>query len=692
LSETADSAPLSAERELFLGIQHDRLRRRARWGGVALFLSPLIPYELVDGTPQFLWQILGELPPAALVSAFSLSLCGIAIFVAALLSKRAGTLASIVVAALLTALVVAQLGADRAAWDVLPLPESLIDRPITMLLGLALAGAGVQLAFKPHTRKVARVFLISSLVCTLFFYVIPSNGEAPVVSIFRLAIALPFLPGFRFMLGFGLILIVLHFPAFVALLGLVFAISPPRNEPRVIGRIITFGFPAVLAFFVFRSLLVSFGDASLPGTLGSVVVLAALLGTSSAALETLGEVVASGGVDVSGVPGWPLRRIAIACGAASFVLLGTQLVLARPPKKGINWKLAAAKPEHDRLFGELLGSWSTTRSRWDRRLREGSGAQELALLKSAERKLKEGADGADPGVKSSLVSLVLDSRDLDLAGRRWHRLVSDVNEANRLAGYPYYVDPTLSIIETKDGLDRRFALASYRIEAVHPVQMSGKEFATLHVRRLAGSSGHDNLMGFSRDVQPFALVVLDEIEPLEKELAQTAKLDPPACDAGLVRGAAALGCGRALSAIMQSGRLRASLIAGTERHELQHQFDGPHLPVASAVMDRLGGYVPAVRDRVNRELSAYIAEMTAREAPAVLGLTALFRFSRAPYGHFLHHVAVLGVSALAGRDAETDLEAAFVELFALDDDQLRERVNTAWKRLYGRRLPQVTHP
>ncbi len=686
----SEEAPPSAERELYLGIQRDRLLRRARWGGVALVFSPLIPYELIDGTPQFIWQILAELPPAALASAFALSAAGVAIFVAQLRTKRAGSLALVVLTALATALGVARLGADRAAWDVLPLPESLVERPLSMLLGLALAGAGTQLVFKAHARRVARALLVASIVVTAFFYLVPSHGESPIVSMFRIAIALPLLPGFRYMLGFGLILGVLSFPAFVSVFSLVFALSPPKHEPRVIARLVTFGFPALLAFFVFRSLLVSFGDASLPGTLGSVVVLAALLGTSSAALETLGEIAVSRGIDVSGVPGWPLRRVGFVCGGASVFLLVTEAVLARPPTKGVSWSLGAPSPEHDHLFGELLGAWSTDRSRWDRRLRSGSSAQELVELKAAEHALSREAESADPGVKAALRELVLESRDLDLAGRRWHRLVSDVNDANRRAGYPYYVDPTLAIIETRDGLDRRFSLASYRIEAVRPVHVGSDEFATLHVRRLSGSSGHDNLLGFSRDVQPFALIVLDEIEPLEKELTELGKLPVPSCGSELGSSAAALTCGRALGKIVAGGKLHELMIADTERHELQHQIDGPHLRVPSEVMDRLGGYAPRARDRVNRELSAYLAEMSGEGTSPVIGLIALYRFSHAPYGHYLHHVAVLAASALVSRELEEDLDPAFAEIFALDDGTMRERVRDAWRRLYGKSLPVVS--
>src|SRR5690606_29475863 len=188
-----------------------------------------------------------------------------------------------------------RLGADRAAWDVLPLPDSLTDRPLSMLFGLSLVGAGINLSHKPHARRVGRLLLGAAAVVIAGFYLWPARGEAPITTIVRVLIAMPSLPDVRFVLGHSLILMVALFPASMGVLGSIVALSPPAQEPRVVGRLATFGLPALLGFFVFRSLLLSFGDSSLPATIGGVALLAALLGSLSAAIEVLGELHALGG-------------------------------------------------------------------------------------------------------------------------------------------------------------------------------------------------------------------------------------------------------------------------------------------------------------------------------------------------------------------------------------------------------------
>ena len=703
-------APESVERELFFGMAAERLRRHCRWAAVVLALSFAIPYEHVDGVPQFLWQILGELPPAAILAAFSTTVAGIAIFVATFVVKRPSTLALVVLAALAAGWLLEQLGADRAAWDVLPLPESLTDRPLAMLLGLASVGAGMNLAFKPHTRRAGRITLVAAAVLIAAFYLWPAQGEAPVTTLFRLVLLLPALPGFRYVLGYSLILLVATFPAFIALLGLFVALSPPVREPRLMSRVATFGFPALLGFFVFRSLLLTFGDSSLPATVGGVALLAALLGALSASLEVLIEVSVLRGHEPGTGPA-PIARFAAIAGASVILLSLAQWVLARPPEKGVEWKLSPTTPAGDAAFGQPLETWSRVRLRWDDRVRDASSASEMVELKAAERDVKQRARALDPKVSAAVTALLAESQDLDLAGRRWFRLVADVNEANRVAGLPYYVDPSVIMYQTEDGLRRRFSVHGYRIERVRPVRVGSESFATLHVKRLgAARHGHGRL-GFSRDLQPFALVVLDEIEPVEKELVQIAELDPPTCAAPgsaldlrslLEPGVAVMSigaiahekpmleCGRALADFVKKDRaaLLPALIAHTERHELQHQIDGPHLPLSEAVLDRMGGYAPQAQELVNRELSAYVAELTAADAPPKLGLLTLLRFVRARRGSALHHISVLAVEALVDRE-DTDLDAAFSELFALDDESLRKRAAEAWERLYDTDLPAL---
>jgi hypothetical protein len=717
---------MSAEDELFFGLSSDRLRRRCRWAGVVLALSFAIPYEHVDGVPQFLWQILGELPPAAIVAAFSTAGAGIAILLASGKARRASTLALIVVASLAAAWLLERLGADRAAWDVLPLPESLPGRPLSMLVGLGAVGAGMNLAFKPHARRAARIVLGLAILSIAGFYLWPARGEAPITTIVRILLELPLLPGFRFVLGAGLMLLVISFPAFVAVLGLFTALSPPSNEPRVISRLVTFGLPGLLGFFVFRSLLLSFGDSSLPATIGGVALLAALLGLLAAAIEVLVEVSVLRGHEpgeaaASGRPALPkLVRAAAGASGALLVLGAAQWWLARPPPKGIDWKLRAPSSDADAVFGATLEDWSRIRLRWDDRVREASSASAMVELKAAERAVKERASPLDPPVRDALTALLLESRDLDLAGRRWFRLVSDLNEANRTSGAPYYVDPSVSMFQTPDGLRRRFGVHGFRIERVRAVRAGAARFATLHVRRLGKGGGRHGLLGFSRDQQPFALVVLDEIEKNEAELAPLAGADPPSCsgaDPSLALGSTAFGsdsavfgaleldkamldCGRAIANLILEDRaaLAPALVSMTERHELQHQIDGPHLPLSSAVLERMGGYTKNAQELVNRELSAYIAELTVAGASPKLGLIALLRFTRSGPRSALHHISVLAVEALTRRELTNrfggtepgEVAKSFAQLFSEDDATLRQRATRAWEELYDEVLPEIS--
>lgn len=687
---------LSGETELFFGMQGDRLRRRARWAGVILLLSPLIPYETVDDVPQFSWQILSELPPAAVLAAFALSLAGAAIGAASIWAKRSVVLALVALTALAVAILVGTIGAGRAAWDVLPLPDSLTDRPLSLLLGMAMAGAGLNLGFKPHTRSIGRILLASAFVVLVAFYLWPTRGERPIGTLFGLLLLLPQLPGFRYVLGYGLILVVLCFPALVAVLCGVLALTPPSREPRLLSWAMTFGFPALLALFVFRSLLLHFGDSSLPGTVGSVAVLAALLGVGAASIERIGELASMRFDDPERGSGWSTRAVLLACAAGAVTWLAVAIVLALPPKKGVAWTLGPPSAERDRLFGELLPSWSRMRAHWDRSLRSGSSAEQLVELKAKEREIEQALAVVEPDVKLTVLRLLRQSRDLDLAGRRWFRLVSDVNEANRQAGYPYYVDPSFVIRSTRDGLDRRVALRTYRIDAVRPVLAGGQSFATLHVRRLAGSGGHERLLGFSRDVQPFALVVLDEIEPEVSEWQKLGTLSPPLCSSSALASPANLACGRALARVIDTGSLNGALVAVTERHELQHQIDGPHLPLAPVVRDALAGFAPPIRERVNRELSAYLAELATPAGPVELGLVAFYRMSLGRPGTFQHFIALLAVSLLADvpvktlrSDAEA-LDAEFTRLFALDRAALTEHARRAYRRGFGVALADVT--
>src|SRR5262249_34402327 len=132
------------------------------------------------------------------------------------------------------------------------------------------------------------------------------------------------------------------------------------------------------------------------------------------------------------------------------------------------------------------------------------------------------------------------------------------------------------------------------------------------VEGLGPTRGSHFRLGFSRDMDPFALVVTDEVDKYKDDLDK----DAGRCGAapqGLDEiDNAMLRCGEALAAVRArlGASLREVVLATTERHELQHQIDGPHLPLAAPVAELLGGYVKESQNRANRELSAYVAELT----------------------------------------------------------------------------------
>jgi hypothetical protein len=418
-------------------------------------------------------------------------------------------------------------------------------------------------------------------------------------------------------------------------------------------------------------------------------------------VEVLGEGVVTPEAELEQAAGWPLRRAAAFALSVVALVGAAQWALARPPVKGVAWSLSPSTAENDTLFGELLPAWSSARFRWDKQVRHDSSAQAMVEVKGAARDLLTAARAGGSDLGAAVEELTREAGDLDLGGRRWYRLIGDVNEASRRGGLPYYVDPAVTLYQTDDGLRRHFYAYSYRIERVTRFAAGRTELAALHVRQLGSRRDGHQRLGFSRDLQPFALIVLDELEPFDKELTELGSATPPRCtDRAEVPPDAVEGlahCGEALGRVLAAspGGLLPQLTATTERHELQHQLDGPHLPMASLVLRRLGAYADEAQERVNRELSAYVAELTTEGGSPRLGLIHLARFGLLGRRGTEHHVAVIAFEALSGRevrdrDGRVDrgkLGEVFSELCAEDDAALRGRAARAWRELFGGELP-----
>ena len=655
-----------------------------------------MPYEVIDGRPQFLWHLAGELPAAGLVAYLAPMAAGAVIVLTGFVARSTLTVALTVVAALAGTAVLTRLGADATAWDVLALPGSLADRPSPALLALALTAAGSSATSRPRARRVGQIMLVAAVGLVAWFYLWPGRGEAPMATVVRMLSRLDDLPHWQLQLGFIVIAVLALWPGIMALLGLVHVWRPAQDEHPTIGLVAIYGLPLCLAMLVFRALTSSPDGWIIFGPVGGILVLTGIIALLASGLEVLTEQLVVG----PGSQASRLGRLGAAAGVLGVLSLG-QWLLARPPHKGVDWTLTAITAEADEVFDTLLPRWNKARRHWDGQVRRTSGARALVEVKAAARRLLTAAAPVDSGLESALGRLTREANDLHVAGRHWYALVHDVNEASRRAGLPYYLDPTVLIFQTPEGLRRHFRMRSYRVEAVRRFEVEGRAFATLHVRRLGSARDGRRLLGFSRDLQPFALVDLDEIGEFVQGLESAAGRPQPTCapeEAG-TPSEAMQRCGAVLSQL--TARLPQGLGPGlnalTERHELQHQIDGPHLAMSGAVLARwsLG---ESAQWRVNRELSAYLAELTASDASPLLGLLHLFRFALPPRPSAEHHVAIITLGVLSGMSVSDDegqavpdrVLAAFDHVAALDDTELRARAAAAWADLFGQALATPT--
>lgn len=678
--------------ELFYGLARERLRSRARWCAIVLLLAVVLPYEVVDGAPQWIFGLLAELPPAAVIAAFAPTLAGAAILIARAVCKQAASLAVAILAILATGAALVKIGADAAAWDVLRLPTSFAERPTPAVLGLALAAAGANLSFKAHARRASRALLGAAVLAIAAYYLWPARGESPLMTVLRALGQIADLP-VRFQIGLLMVAGFALFPLIAVGVAAVHAFVPARGEQSIAGLLNTFGLPALIGFLVYRAMLTANGSVEILASAAGAALLAALLAVIAASIEVLVDGLSSGLEP-------PPRRAAMVAGGGVVLAIALQVVLALPPSKGVDWALKPGTDDASKLFAEKVPAWSNARAVWDARLQKESGASEMLKVKGAAREMIASAKAIDEGLGNALAALAGEADSLDVAGRRWYRLVADVNESSRRASLPFYLDPTVHIFQTKEGLRRTFRVASYRIEAVHPVRAGRTAYATLHVRALFGGRAHGARLGFSRDLDPYALVVLDEIESADKEYRDAASKESPSCGMALDGDAqrALRRCGDALSSLT-SDKLKDQLVTMTERHELQHQIDGPHLPLASHILRRMPGYHEDAQGRANRELSAYLAELTS-DAPPKLGLVHLIPFALVARGGAEHHVAVIVLTALTGRKVPrvdraegvdaAELAAAIDELFAMDDATLRARAADVWRDAFGKKLPELT--
>jgi len=231
------------------------------------------------------------------------------------------------------------------------------------------------------------------------------------------------------------------------------------------------------------------------------------------------------------------------------------------------------------------------------------------------------------GLAAEVESLVAASAALDLSGLRWIAAVQAVNREVRRLGLPYFVDANAIERGPQAEVRRTFYLTTYAVEDIRRFEVDGRPYGALEVSRLDDLNLAGDRLGYVRDDEPFALVLLDVIE---EAVARREEL--------LAEG----GCGgsdafldgwksqRRCHAILQARRpadARAMVVEQTTLHELQHLVDGPDLPIPRDLF-RL---VPAADDRslgrAAAELSAWVCQLrTEDDASAAWTLAHLAAF------------------------------------------------------------------
>ena len=272
---------------------------------------------------------------------------------------------------------------------------------------------------------------------------------------------------------------------------------------------------------------------------------------------------------------------------------------AAPPDKGVDWTLGPSTAKGNELFGDAIPAWVLARYHWATRASETSATAPLIRVNQAAEKMLTLAEDVDPGVRDALQELVDRSLDFKAAGRSWYRGVAQLNEASRAADLPYYADPLVAIVPHEGKVVRHFAMRTYRIKKVTTYDVDGSDFATLRIERLKPVRYPNAMLGFSRDHQRFAVVDIERNHEFQNNLLDMIQQDPPRCGFGArgheARGVDALGlkiCGDTLARVIsEEPDLEEAVLRLTERHELQHQIDGPNL-VMTHFAQRFAGQYP----------------------------------------------------------------------------------------------------
>ncbi len=631
------------EDELAGRLAADRLRGLSGWAGGLLALGGLlVAAAMGDGWPGW-----------------GPSVVGVTVAAAAWLSQRPGVLAAGVLASVA--------GLALSVWTSLAwaLPLSHPQAPMAVVVALALAAtvSGVS------ARARGGLLVAAGLVGVV--QVAPWTNDGPYAALGD-ALRLAWMrPSVAYTLRLICVVPFVVWP--LVLVGVGEWVRRKRGSLSSLSRV-ALGSPLLLLGATTRALEGSLGagGASLARDAGEAMVLGAIAVLASVAL------------------GWMVSRERVRRGdpkglwapcLAAVIALAPVAQIERAPAP-LAWAAGGPTLAGEELFGALLPSWNDQRANQDLHAQGDSAA-------AAERAVTA-ARAIDEGLGRAVSALVAGASSKELTLSRWEQLVGAVNAVSARRGLPYYVDPAEGVQQVGEPGRTWFRLNTYRLEAVHRWQASdGGVASVLLLRRLAPGRGGHPVLGMSRDGQPFALLLTDEIDALAADLARLGSQPSPRCSerrhGDAMFEAAMARCGQVLATMPDAEALRAMLQASVERHEAQHQLDGARLRRSPLVRRRLVGVEPSLQREVNRELSAYLAELTG-EAPT-LALARLLRLSTIHRGPVEATAARLALEALDSEPMPAALH--FAALAALEPDALRARARQAWRQQYGRNLQEV---
>jgi hypothetical protein len=641
-----------------------------RAAGTLLVAVALLPIDTQHDGLCWAWQAARDLRLASVFALAAPALAGFALIALSAVHRPgpARAIAGLGVLAMLAG--VAAHGVTALAWDLLPAPLAWGARPGLAVVAVALVVTAVRLRGDPMLRRRAWIALGLAGALGVAWAASCSDLGTPLDVSARAVVHLVANGNRTSVLGGVALAVVTLWPLVAVALGgaLVLAARGRAPSSSSAGMLIALAAPLSLSPFVQSMLDDPFGARARP-----VVIAAALCSTAAAVIG------AAGALGFLARAHEPRRRVAGVSLAWIAVALGASLAMqraARPRDPPLVASLAAPTDAADELFGAALPAWNAVPQG-----REAAGA-----LVSRGRALGDGLGDA-------LAGLTGEDRGLGLAERRWYARVERVNAAAAAIGLPYYVEPSAIVVTPAESVRRWLRVDAHRIVATRSFVSEGTRVSTLHLRGLR-REGVDDTLGRSRDVEPHALIALDEIDAyaaeLERLLSQAILAQtPPSCAALSTSPAvddAVRACGAVLAALAHEGSLVSALVATTERHEVQHRLDGAWLPRSCWLDERLGLRPERERRTVQRELRAYLAQAAGPDPAPRLTLVRLARLALVARRGPDRDAASLALSLLSG----TDSPAVGVPLLApLDDAALRARARAAFRRIAGVPLAEV---